>query len=860
MEVIMHYSKINGIKLSLISTSIIIAIGDIPFRSVLADVSFNPNFLNNTVGQVVDVSHFNGDYRIPVGDYTPDIYLNGRLIDRASISVRGDSEKSHLCFDESLLVRLNLNTARLAKESLAAQNNDSTCRTLEQQVPGAHARLNLSDMRLNITVPQAYLNQSARGYVPPSMWSYGEKALYLSYNTTYFEQHSQNKISKSFYGDINGSLNMGAWRLKHSGAYRWDDRNGEKYNNFSTNLQRDIPAWNSRILLGDASTSGELFDSFSFRGVQLATAEQMLPDSLRGYAPIVRGIARTNAKVSIKQRDRIIYETSVPPGEFAINDLYPTGYGGDLQVTVTEADGSQSHFSVPFSSVAELLRPGRINYSLLVGRLRNFNVSEEPYVLQGTWKRGISNSITSYAGVTATDYYSSAILGSAFGTPVGAFSFDITGARFDKHERVQNGISFRTSYSKYITATRSSFSLAAYRFSSSGYLDLHNAVYLAEDMKRNSFNASFAAINRPRNRFSLTLSQDLGNNFGQLYISGYRENYWNDIGSNTQYQVGYNNTYKWLSYGLAVNRSESRNYEKETQYLLNFAIPLGGGRHTPNLNSYTTIDKRGVSSQLGVSGILGEQDQLSYNASAGRDTDNKYSGNVSGAYKFHDATLNGSFSKGQSYHSYSAGASGSVVAFSAGIATSPYDGLNTMAIVSAKDAAGASVEGYSGVKLNRWGYALVPYLTPYRINSVAIDPKGLPFDVELDATSKQIAPTQGAIVMLNYPTRKGRMVLIRATTQEGDTLPFGAAVKDKYGENIGVVAQGGQIYARLNEGQERLNINWGNKQQFSCAFDITLGETSTDKNIERLNTVCDGNGPGTQQNFAFTQNNSSKNS
>ncbi|WP_435928705.1 fimbria/pilus outer membrane usher protein [Dryocola sp. BD613] len=856
----MHYSKLKGFKLSLVSASIIAVIGGAPFRSALADVTFNPAFLNDTVGQAVDVSRFNGEYRVTPGDYTPDIYLNGQLIDRASVSVRGDNEKSHLCFDESLLTRLNLNTTRLPKESPLALNSEAGCRELETLVPGAYARLNISDMRLDINIPQAYLNQTARGYVPPSMWSYGEKALYLSYNTTYFEQHSQHNVNKSFYGDVRGSLNLGAWMLKHAGAYRWDDRNGDKYNDFSTNLQRDIPAWNSRILLGDANTSGELFDSFSFRGVQLATADQMLPDSLRGYAPVVRGIARTNAKVSIKQRDHVIYETSVPPGEFAIEDLYPTGYGGDLQVTVTEADGTRNSFSVPFSSVAELLRPGRSNYNLMLGRLRDFNVSDEPYVFQGTWKQGINNAITAYAGVTATDYYYAGIVGSALGTPVGAFAFDITGARFNKDEQSQNGISFRTSYSKYITTTRSSFSLAAYRFSSSGYLDLHNAVYLADDMKHNNFNASYAAINRPRNRFSMTLSQDLGNDFGQLYVSGYRENYWNNVGSNTQYQAGYNNSYKWLGYGLAVSRTETRSREKETQYLLNFSVPLGSGRHTPNLNSYTTIDNRGVSSQLGVSGILGEQDRLSYNVSAGRDIGNNYAGNVSGAYKFRDATLNGSFSKGKSYHSYSTGLSGSVVAFSDGIVTSPYDGLNTMAIVSAKDAAGASVEGYAGVKLNRRGYALVPYLTPYRINNVAIDPKGLPFDVELNATSKQIAPTQGAIVKLDYETRKGRMVLIRATTPEGDALPFGASVRDRHGENIGVVAQGGQIYARLNPGNDRLNINWGNKQQFSCAFDISLGESSSDRGIERLNTVCDGDDPGMKQNLAFAQDTSSRNS
>ncbi|XLM21608.1 fimbria/pilus outer membrane usher protein, partial [Chromobacterium piscinae] len=61
--------------------------------------------------------------------------------------------------------------------------------------------------------------------------------------------------------------------------------------------------------------------------------------SLQGYAPVVRGVAETNAKVSVRQNGNVIYENVVPPGEFSIDDLYNTGFSGDLEVTVTEADG-----------------------------------------------------------------------------------------------------------------------------------------------------------------------------------------------------------------------------------------------------------------------------------------------------------------------------------------------------------------------------------------------------------------------------------------------------------------------------------------------------------------------------------------
>ncbi|QLK87715.1 hypothetical protein E3U36_05420 [Arsenophonus endosymbiont of Aphis craccivora] len=73
----------------------------------------------------------------------------------------------------------------------------------------------------------------------------------------------------------------------------------------------------------------------NFNGLALASDERTLPDSLRGYAPVVRGVANTTATVTIKQNGNQIYEKTVSPGAFSITDLYPTSYNGDLDVEIT---------------------------------------------------------------------------------------------------------------------------------------------------------------------------------------------------------------------------------------------------------------------------------------------------------------------------------------------------------------------------------------------------------------------------------------------------------------------------------------------------------------------------------------------
>ncbi|VEA40308.1 outer membrane usher protein [Salmonella enterica subsp. enterica] len=63
--------------------------------------------------------------------------------------------------------------------------------------------------------------------------------------------------------------------------------------------------------------------------------------------PVIRGVAKSSAQVTVEQNGYTIYKTNVPAGPFAINDLYPTGGSGDLYVTIKESDGSEQHFIVP---------------------------------------------------------------------------------------------------------------------------------------------------------------------------------------------------------------------------------------------------------------------------------------------------------------------------------------------------------------------------------------------------------------------------------------------------------------------------------------------------------------------------------
>ncbi|WP_157701858.1 fimbria/pilus outer membrane usher protein, partial [Salmonella enterica] len=183
-----------------------------------------------------------------------------------------------------------------------------------------------------------------------------------------------NYNSDSYYLNLRSGMNLGAWRLRNYSTWTRNDGNNT-WDNIGTSLSRAIVPLKSQLTLGDTSTAGDIFDSVQMRGVQLTSDEEMLPDSQRGFAPVIRGIAKSNAEVTVEQNNYVIYRTFVQPGAFEINDLYPTSNSGDLTVTIKESDGSEQKFVQPFSSVALLQREGHLKYSLSAGEYRagNYN-------------------------------------------------------------------------------------------------------------------------------------------------------------------------------------------------------------------------------------------------------------------------------------------------------------------------------------------------------------------------------------------------------------------------------------------------------------------------------------------------------
>ncbi len=797
--------------------------------------------------QKVDISRFKYGNPVLAGEYNVDVYINGNWFGKRRMMFRSSEQDQNAftCFSASSLLEYGVKQDVLVNRT--GSNTPDACYKIEEWIENAYYDFDTSRLRIDISIPQVALQKNAQGYVDPSIWDRGVNAGFLSYSgSAYktFNRLNDHKESTNAFMAITAGANIAGWQLRHNGQWQWQEgaqsaldstKNKSNYESTSTYLQRAFPQYRGVLTLGDSFTSGELFDSFGYRGLDFSSDDRMLPNSMLGYAPRIRGNAKTNAKVEVRQQGQLIYQTTVAPGSFEINDLYPTGFGGELEVTIIESNGETQKYAVPYASVVQMLRPGLSRYSITAGEFRDRDIDLTPWVTQGKYQRGINNYLTGYTGFQLADDYAAVLLGAAFATPIGAVSFDVTRSQadFDK-QGSQTGQSFRLSYSKLISPTNTNLTLAAYRYSTENYYKLRDAL-LIRDLEDKSVNTF--AVGKQRSEFQITLNQGLPEGWGNIYMVGSWNDYWNRNETARQYQVGYSNHYRGLTYGLsATNRLVgygSTRQSRDTEYLMTLSFPFSFGKNSVNVNANLSENNR----TIGMSGMAGER--FSYGASVSHQDRQNPGFNVNGRYRTNYATVGGSYSIADAYQQAMFSISGNIVAHAQGVLFGPEQG-QTMVLVYAPDAAGAKVNNTTGLSINKSGYAVIPYVTPYRLNDITLDPQEMSSQVELEETSQRIAPFAGAIAKVDFSTKKGYAIYIHSQTASGDNLPFAAQVFNTKDEAVGIVAQGSMVYLRTQEPQGDLYVKWGDEANEQCHFsyDVTAQLSKDQQNMIMSEAVC----------------------
>lgn len=828
---------------------------------------FDPGLLSLGGGPsaAIDLSVYETAGHTPEGSYLLNLWVNQVDHGQQTVTFKKNAQgKIQPELTPAYLNKLGVNTQALP--TFIGLAEDVPIDDLAQLIPDSQIRFDLAQLRLDLSIPQIAMQQNARGSVDPALWDHGVQSLLMSYSLSGSRswQHEQAGMGKSeqsnLFADLRSGLNWQAWRLRSNLTYTRNENSSathasssQKFQFSNTYLQRDIAALRSEVLAGESSTGNEVFDSIPFRGVRLNSNEDMLPNSLRGFAPLISGIAQSNARLTVSQNGNVVYQAYVAPGPFRINDLFQASQGGDLTVTITEADGSVRTQTLAYSALPVMQRPGALKYEFTTGRYNGAITggSQQADFALGSLMYGLPHNVTLYGGGLMAKDYLSFVAGTGFSLgKFGALSADITtsSAKLRGQDHQQQGASYRVRYAKSLLATGTSLDLTAYRYSTRNYTsfaDFNNQGYQLND------DQAPWTLERQRSNFQIQLSQQLGE-YGSLYLSASRNDFWGNDRVNNTLSAGYNVSYRGVSYGLAYSIDRIKgdgSWPENRQLSLNVQMPLSLFSPASTLSrSYANYqmshNSQGqVQQQAGVSGNA-LNDRLSYNLMQGwSNTDSSNSSTLNAGYQGSKGMANIGYSYNSHYRSLNLSGNGSMVVHPQGVTLGQMLG-NSVAVVSAPGAGGVEVMS-GGIRTDSRGYALVPYLSAYQHNSISLNPATLPDDVDMTNSSINVYPTKGAVVMANFATRIGYQALVTLRLNEG-VIPFGTVVTVETGDskenNTGIVGDAGQVYLSGLPEKGILTAKWGKEpdQQCRATFNLANAATASTSNpVRQLALHCE---------------------
>lgn len=784
-------------------------------------IEFNTDMIDTEDKENIDLSQFEKKGFIPPGQYVVRVEINKKKLPNSwSLEwVKANNESgSQICLTQNDLLLFGFADEFI--QSLHATRAKG-CLDLSA-TPELVIRLDKAEMLVSLVAPQAWMKYQAANWTPPAFWDDGIAGMILDYNV-YASQYAPDEGDKnqsiSSYGTL--GFNLGAWRLRSD--YQYDKSYTDSHSTGSnssldrTYLFRPVPSIASKLTLGQYDLNSDLYDTFHFTGASLESDDNMLPPDLQGYAPQITGIAQTNAKVTVTQNGRMVYQTTVPPGPFNIADIGDT-FQGQLDVTVEEEDGRKNTFQVGSSSIPFLTRKGQVRYKASTGKPTSVGHSDvnNPMFWTGEFSWGWTGDTSLYGGALLTaDDYQAATAGLGFNlNRFGSLSFDVTqaqatlrGADADNNKK-QRGYSSRVNYAKRFESTGSQVTFAGYRFSDKDFISISE--YLTARSGDDS-------ANDQKESYVMSFNQYIEPLAINAWINLTRNTYWDDSAS-TSYTVSMSRSFdigrfKGLSSSLSIGRSTWDDKE-EMQYYLSLSIPLEQSRSLS-----WSMQKNGSDSLSQTVSYSDSSDHdNSWNISAAGDESDfrKAQPTLRGGYQHYSPygrlSLNGSVQPNE-YRSLTAGWNGSFTATRHGMALHDNaNGNNARMMVDTEGVAGVPLSDRRSVT-NQMGIAVTNSVSNYTTSTVRVDSDKLPDGVDIPHSVINTTLTEGAIGYVKLSATQGYQIVGIIRLANGHYPPLGVTVTDSAsGKDVGLVAEEGYVYLSGLQQDSKLRLQWGEKR------------------------------------------------
>lgn len=747
----------------------------------------------------------------PPGQYVVDVVLNRQKTARQMLTITPDDTKS-LCLSPDWIQQ-----AHLLLDISAFKEQYDTARDCYRlgDYPAGSVRLDYGTQTLYISEPQVTLRTLKAG----EDWDYGVSGFRLRYSTNASKTQQSQAV---YYGNVDLSANIGRWVLSGSSS----GFSGRGFESPRAVASTVVAPLHSNFELGKTRTRSTLMSDFSFYGASLTSDSSMTPWSARGYAPVISGVAHTNARITVSQSGYTLTSRVVSPGAYALNDIAPTG-NGDLTVTVEEEDGSKTVRVYPVTTLPTLLRAGDFNYNLSVGT-RNDDSQVKGVFVAGSLDYGFEPVTLNLSTILHRQYQGA---GLGISRNMGAWgaldvSAQVSRSVFDNHKDgdfrnglpgvrsgeetpeqkalsdrndwlwhsyggghgrpasgPQTGVSATVKYARSF-GNKTNLHLLTWRYTGEKYVDF------------SGFDPTQVWLNENRKlRYEAIISQGIGSAW--LNFSGWTQSYRDRDSNDSGLNASCSTSLGRASLGLYASYSHTPWTPHDYSLSMNVSIPFtvaGKQQYTSTGMNWRPHGDTQVNTS--VSG--NPTDNLSYSLGAGGGRD---SSNVSASLGYTLDAMQTGASLSQSHYSGSGSRTSGSVSASGAVMGTMQSGLlftreqsGAVAVVKIPDIPGVTFNGSRPTGRN--GVTALS-LSEYSRNDIRINPENVPDDIDLPDTVYSVVPTRQAIVFreFNY-TRINRYVL-KVNGCDGSPLPQGSTAVTESGLDAGFVTGNGLLLSNL---------------------------------------------------------------
>ena len=778
-------------------------------------------------------AYFKEAPRFQPGVHTITLKVNG---DNLGLANARFDDKGKLCFDKALLNKGGIILPAAAsdkkvssgspfKPSDSAQwvSQDPSCINFLEIYPTTVINLKPNDDIVELIVPTSALAPTVEASTPVLYTSGGTAGL-INYNFSTNKNQSTGSSSNSFTGDMEFGLNTHDWLLRHRTTVSESD-GSRQISNLYTYAQHTIPKYDSIFQTGQLNINNPIFSGSPILGFQLSPEEGLSKPA--DVSPVVNGVAQTQSRIEVRQAGTLIYSTIVPAGPFNIKNIQLLNRNADLAVSIIDSSGRTRQFTVPAASFrGAVTQPTGFTFSL--GKVDDAGggntMSSRPLVASLGKGWSLNNNANLTTGYIFTTKYQG------------------VGGQLDASLGKEAFMSFRNQWSNSLTehvlGSQSSLSMGTVlseSFSVTGsvttqtinYRELLDTLQTTPTDNSGNYKIQYSA--------SATWSNSV---LGGFSVGYGQSNSFNGLKTRNLFAT-WGKTFKNVTPSLSVQHSSSNNSTSQSGTYIYLSLSVSLGKQS--ISSYW--NKSNGAAQYGLSTSGQFNDYVNYAVDAGwqaqSSNSGSYSANLGILPRYTQLGLLYSQSDSSS-HSYGANLNGSAVIHKEGITFSPYTINDTFGIaVMDEHIAGIQISTPgSTVWTDAGGRAIIPELTPYKVNRIEVVTKSLPKNVDIVNGYTEINPGRGSFTYADFDVNKVRRVLLNAKDSQQKPLALGLAVMDQHNHYVTTVVNNGMIFLNNYHKGEQFHV-LAPSGETQCTLNFTASEkTKLDSYYETLEAEC----------------------